>query len=152
MRTLEEDRQEWDKCLVSTVLELHSKTELQHSAERRLKQLRLDLNHNNIKWLQTARPFTYTVSSRRSDLRSVGDVFSAADCDHSRRADGDVWCFSGLNQVSAASAVQQNSATLFDCEAPELFCVTWLSNVITRVWAVCRCVRRRKHSESSLFF
>ena len=27
-----------------------------------------------------------------------------------------------LNQVSAASVVQQNAATLFDCEAPELFC------------------------------
>ena len=27
-----------------------------------------------------------------------------------------------LNQVSAASVVQQNAATLFYCEAPELFC------------------------------
>ena len=27
-----------------------------------------------------------------------------------------------LNQVSAASVVQQNAAALFDCEAPELFC------------------------------
>ena len=38
-----------------------------------------------------------------------------------------------LNQVSAASAVQHNAATLFYCEAPELFCgprdcnVTWPS-------------------------
>ena len=31
-------------------------------------------------------------------------------------------CFSVLNQVSAASVVQQNAATLFNCEAPELFC------------------------------
>ena len=29
-------------------------------------------------------------------------------------------CFSVLNQVSAASVVQQNAATLFYCEAPEL--------------------------------
>ena len=38
----------------------------------------------------------------------------------------DVWCFCGcfsvLNRVSAASVVQQNAATLFYCEAPELFC------------------------------
>ena len=27
-----------------------------------------------------------------------------------------------LNQVSAASVVQQNAATLFYCDAPELFC------------------------------
>ena len=27
-----------------------------------------------------------------------------------------------LNQVSAASVVQQNAAALFYCEAPELFC------------------------------
>ena len=65
-------------------------------------------------------------SGCKSGLRSGCDVFSPADCDHSRRADGDIWCFCGcfsvLNQVSAASVVQQNAATLFYCEAPELFC------------------------------
>ena len=33
-----------------------------------------------------------------------------------------MFLFLSLNQVSAAAAVQQNAATLFYCEAPELFC------------------------------
>ena len=45
-------------------------------------------------------------------------MFSAADWSQ-QTSDGDIWC---LNQVSAASVVQQNAAALFDCEAPELFC------------------------------
>ena len=40
------------------------------------------------------------MNQKAAGLRSVSDVFSAADCDHSRRADGNIWC---LNQVSAAS-------------------------------------------------
>ena len=58
-------------------------------------------------------------------------MFSAADWDHSRRADGDFWC---LNQVSAASVVQQNAAALFDCEAPELFCGTTTLHLTLQTW------------------
>ena len=59
-------------------------------------------------------------------IKDVNNVFPNQFRSHRKKLYGDMWrffaCFSVLNQVSAASVVQQNAATLFYCEAPEMFC------------------------------
>ena len=81
---------------------------------RPARLLRSDKRHSRpfLSWVRRVSSTAH--QGFKSGLRSVSDVFSAADWDHSRRADGDFWCFKSFKLL------QLFSRMLFYCEAPFL--------------------------------
>ena len=83
--------------------------------------------------------YYYYLHLEGRDHKPEGCVFSPADWSQQTSC---IDPSDALNQVWAASVVYQNAATLFYCEAPELWSITQSSSV-----CVCVCVLRLRSAD-----